>query len=119
MSGIDPSQGQLDYARKRPVASLATFTLGDAMDLPFPDRSFDAAVMALVIFFVPDPARGVAEIEISSDSPAFTEQELELSVKHLSAGSRYFLFLDGQEVASFMTNHQGRAELEFTNKPLQ
>jgi ubiquinone/menaquinone biosynthesis C-methylase UbiE len=62
LSGIDPSQGQLDYARKRPVAGLAEFTLGDAMDLPYPDRSFDAAIMALVIFFVPDPARGVAEM---------------------------------------------------------
>ncbi|MGY6247927.1 class I SAM-dependent methyltransferase [Bosea thiooxidans] len=62
LSGIDPSQGQLDYARKRPVSSLAEFTLGDAMDLPYPNASFDAAVMALVIFFVPDPARGVAEM---------------------------------------------------------
>jgi SAM-dependent methyltransferase len=32
------------------------------MDLPFPDDTFDAAVMPLVIFFVPDPARGVAEM---------------------------------------------------------
>ena len=32
------------------------------MALPFADDSFDAAVMALVIFFVPDPAKGVAEM---------------------------------------------------------
>jgi SAM-dependent methyltransferase len=30
--------------------------------LPFSDSRFDAAVMALVIFFVPDPPRGVAEM---------------------------------------------------------
>jgi ubiquinone/menaquinone biosynthesis C-methylase UbiE len=32
------------------------------MELPFSTGSFDAAVMALVIFFVPDPAKGVAEM---------------------------------------------------------
>jgi SAM-dependent methyltransferase len=32
------------------------------MNLPFPDDAFDAAVMALVIFFVPEPAKGVAEM---------------------------------------------------------
>ena len=32
------------------------------MALPFADKSFDAAVMALVIFFVPDPVKGVAEM---------------------------------------------------------
>jgi SAM-dependent methyltransferase len=32
------------------------------MALPFPDDTFDVAVMPLVIFFVPDPARGVAEM---------------------------------------------------------
>jgi SAM-dependent methyltransferase len=32
------------------------------MALPSPARSFDLAVMALVIFFVPDPAKGVAEM---------------------------------------------------------
>ena len=35
---------------------------GGAMALPFSDSRFDAAVMALVIFFVPEPAKGVAEM---------------------------------------------------------
>jgi ubiquinone/menaquinone biosynthesis C-methylase UbiE len=32
------------------------------MALPFSEDRFDVAVMALVIFFVPDPAKGVAEM---------------------------------------------------------
>jgi SAM-dependent methyltransferase len=32
------------------------------MALPFPAQRFDAAIMALVIFFVPDPGKGVAEM---------------------------------------------------------
>ncbi|HLM54890.1 MAG TPA: class I SAM-dependent methyltransferase [Pyrinomonadaceae bacterium] len=60
--GIDPSEGQLAYARTRPAARVAQFSQGDAMAQPFPDDTFDAAVMPLVIFFVPDPARGVAEM---------------------------------------------------------
>lgn len=60
--GIDPSEDQLAYARTRPAARAAEFRQGDAMALPFPDDSFDVAVMPLVIFFVPDPAKGVAEM---------------------------------------------------------
>lgn len=60
--GIDPSEGQLAFARSRPAARIATFHRGHAMDLPFPDGRFDAAVMALAIFYVPDPAKGVAEM---------------------------------------------------------
>lgn len=60
--GIDPSEGQLAYARTRPAARVAQFRQGDAMSLPLPDDTFDAAVMPLVIFFVPDPAKGVAEM---------------------------------------------------------
>jgi SAM-dependent methyltransferase len=40
----------------------AAFLEGDAMALPFKPARFDAALMALVIVFVPDPARGVAEM---------------------------------------------------------
>lgn len=62
VQGIDPAEGQLAFARQRPAAKQAEFLLGDAMDLPFEDNRFDVAVMALVIFFVPEPERGVAEM---------------------------------------------------------
>ena len=62
MRGIDPSEAQLTFARMRPAARGAAFLQGDAMALPFEGGRFDAAVMALVIFFVPDPAKGVAEM---------------------------------------------------------
>jgi SAM-dependent methyltransferase len=60
--GVDPSEGQLAFARSRPYSVAVEFRQGDAMALPFPDRRFDAAAMALVIFFVPDPAKSVAEM---------------------------------------------------------
>jgi SAM-dependent methyltransferase len=62
VQGIDPSENQLAFARTRSALGVAQFRQGDAMALPFPDDSFDAAVMPLVIFFVPDPAAGVAEM---------------------------------------------------------
>ncbi len=60
--GIDPFEEQLAYARTRPTLREAHFQRGDAMALPFPENSFDVAVMPLVIFFVPEPAVGVAEM---------------------------------------------------------
>ncbi len=62
VQGIDPSEAQLAFARTRPASRVAQFRRGDAMAPPFPDDAFDAAVMPLVIFFVPDPAKGVAEM---------------------------------------------------------
>jgi ubiquinone/menaquinone biosynthesis C-methylase UbiE len=62
VQGVDPSEGQLVFARSRPAARVATFRQGDAMALPFSGDRFDAAVMALVLFFVSDPAKGVAEM---------------------------------------------------------
>ena len=62
VEGIDPSEAQLAHARMRPALRAAQFRQGDAMALPFPDAAFDATVMPLVIFFVPDPAKGVAEM---------------------------------------------------------
>jgi SAM-dependent methyltransferase len=62
VQGIDPSEGQLAYARARGASRIAEFRQADAMALPFADDTFDAAVMPLVIFFVPDPPKGVAEM---------------------------------------------------------
>jgi SAM-dependent methyltransferase len=62
LDGIDPSAEQLAFARTRSTLQSATFQQADAMALPFADGTFDVAVMPLVIFFVPDPAKGVAEM---------------------------------------------------------
>ena len=62
IDGVDPSDEQLAIARSQPAGKLARYHKGDAMALPFAPGVFDAAVMALVIFFVPDPANGLAEM---------------------------------------------------------
>ncbi len=62
VSGIDSSEAQLAYAHARVAAATVDFCSGDAMALPFSDGQFDIAVMPLVIFFVPEPATGVAEM---------------------------------------------------------
>ena len=62
IDGVDPSEDQLAFARTQPAGKLARYRKGDAMALPFASGVFDAAVMALVIFFVPDPAKGLAEM---------------------------------------------------------
>lgn len=62
VKGIDPSEAQIAYARQRFSSRPSEFLVADAMSLPFPDASVDAAVMPLVIFFVPEPPKGVAEM---------------------------------------------------------
>jgi ubiquinone/menaquinone biosynthesis C-methylase UbiE len=60
--GVDPSPAQLDYARQRPGTAGVRWLEGDAMALPVADAGADVALMALVLFFVPEPARAVAEM---------------------------------------------------------
>lgn len=62
LCGIDPSEAQLEYARSRESTRQAEFRTADAQALPFEDASFDAAAMALVITFVPDPVKVVSEM---------------------------------------------------------
>ncbi|MEI6158551.1 MAG: class I SAM-dependent methyltransferase [Roseococcus sp.] len=62
IQALDPSPEQLAHAAARLKELPVTLHQGDAMALPFADASVDAALMALVIFFVPDPTRGLAEM---------------------------------------------------------
>jgi ubiquinone/menaquinone biosynthesis C-methylase UbiE len=59
---VERCEGQLAFARTRSTSGVAEFRQGDAMAIPFPAGRFDAAVMALVIIFVPDPTKGIAEM---------------------------------------------------------
>lgn len=59
---IDPSEGQIEFAKGKPWAGAVDFRQGDAMSLPFRDDEFEVAVMALVIQYIPDPSRAMSEI---------------------------------------------------------
>jgi SAM-dependent methyltransferase len=57
--GIDPSERFIAYARERVRDERAKFDVGDAMELPYDEEWFEAAVSGLVLNFLPDPARAV------------------------------------------------------------
>ncbi|HET9976519.1 MAG TPA: class I SAM-dependent methyltransferase [Burkholderiaceae bacterium] len=62
LRGIDPSPGFIAHARTRVSHASAAFEVGDAQALPWPDTSADAVASGLVLNFVPDPARALAEM---------------------------------------------------------
>jgi SAM-dependent methyltransferase len=62
VTGIDPSEHQIAYARERETVKMARFRVAHAQDLPFTDDRFDAAAMALVISFLTEPLKAAQEM---------------------------------------------------------
>lgn len=62
VTAIDPSEGQLQFARQRANAGCVEYRQGNAEALAFRDDTFDAATMALAINFVPEPSLCVSEM---------------------------------------------------------
>lgn len=61
--GIDPSKEYVAYATSRnPFPDRASFEVGDAQRLRFPDAGFDAALSLLVFNFIPDPKKALLEL---------------------------------------------------------
>lgn len=60
--GVDRSDGFVAHARARVTGDGIAFRVGDAQALPVPDGGFDAVVSGLVLNFVPEPARMIAEM---------------------------------------------------------
>jgi SAM-dependent methyltransferase len=60
--GLDTSADYLAYARDRLRDPRVTFAQGDAARLPYADGVFDCAVSGLTLNFLPEPARGLAEM---------------------------------------------------------
>ncbi|MGI9076372.1 MAG: class I SAM-dependent methyltransferase [Gemmatimonadaceae bacterium] len=59
---IDPAPAQIERAVRQPLAHRAQFQIADAEALPFADASFDVVLSALVINFIPDRPRALAEM---------------------------------------------------------
>jgi len=60
--GVDRSAGFVRHARERSRSAELTFLEGDAQALPVPSDGFDAVVSGLVLNFVPEPPKMVAEM---------------------------------------------------------
>jgi SAM-dependent methyltransferase len=61
--GIDPSKEYVAYATSRnPFPDRASFQVGDAQQLQFPDAAFDASLSLLVFNFIPDPRKALLEV---------------------------------------------------------
>jgi SAM-dependent methyltransferase len=63
ITGIDPSEGFIAYARGHIQDTRVKFQQGNAESLPFKDGEFDAAVSGLVLNFVPHPEKALAEMK--------------------------------------------------------
>jgi ubiquinone/menaquinone biosynthesis C-methylase UbiE len=59
---VDVAEAQIDHACRQPVGNRADFRVADAEALPFPDAAFDVVASALVLNFVPDRPRTLAEM---------------------------------------------------------
>jgi SAM-dependent methyltransferase len=60
--GIDLSEAFLAAARKSAASGRVRFEVGDAQALRFPDASFDQTLSLLVLNFVKDPSKAIAEL---------------------------------------------------------
>ena len=62
VEGVDTSEAFVAYAAERVADPRASFAVADAQALDRPDASFDAVASSLVLNFLPDQARGAAEM---------------------------------------------------------
>lgn len=60
LAAVDPAPAQIEAAQRR--LPDVNFQVADAMALPFAQCEFDVVASALVINFIPDRARGFAEM---------------------------------------------------------
>jgi len=60
--GIDPSEGFISYAKKNAKSGRVSFEVGDAQALRFGDASFDQTMSLLVMNFIPDHDKAIAEM---------------------------------------------------------
>jgi SAM-dependent methyltransferase len=62
VTGVDPAAPFVAHAQAKITDPRARFETGDARSLPLLDGRFDAVISGLVLNFVPEPERAVAEL---------------------------------------------------------
>lgn len=102
--GLDPSPALLvvarELAREAGLEGRTEFREGSALDVPFPDRSFDAVVCVTVLSHVPEGERAIPELvrvlkaggrlgvfDLDTDMTAFTHSHRALTRRIIAAAS--------------------------------
>ena len=62
VTGIDPAGAYVAFAQGRGLGDRVRFEVGDAQHLGYADRSFDRTLSLLVLNFIPDADRALAEM---------------------------------------------------------
>lgn len=62
ITGIDFSQAYIAYAKNKNTDARIAFEIGDACLMPFADKSFDRVLSLLVLHFVREPNKAIAEM---------------------------------------------------------
>ena len=62
ITGIDPSARYVSFAESRKESPNVTFRVGDAQNLPLPAAQFEVAISLLVLNFIPDVSKAMAEL---------------------------------------------------------
>ena len=60
--GLDASTGFIESARSLNIDRRASFEVGNAQNLPFPDASFDRCLSSLIVSFIPDAPQAAREM---------------------------------------------------------
>ncbi len=62
VTGLDASRSSIEVAARHDATGKARYVLGDALLLPFPDRTFDVVCAMDFLEHVEQPARAIAEV---------------------------------------------------------
>jgi len=62
ITGIDPVQAFIDHCRNRFHDPRMTFTLGNALQLPYPDGHFEQSLSVLALMFIPHVDKAAREM---------------------------------------------------------
>jgi SAM-dependent methyltransferase len=60
--GVDIAPAYIDHARRISTDDRLEFHVGDGCDIQYPDKSFDRVLSLLVLMFVPQPQKMIAEM---------------------------------------------------------